>query len=45
MFLPNSPGAGLPSADVQRDAVRRLERAGYQSVWNNEGVGGKDGLA
>jgi hypothetical protein len=29
---------------VQRDAVRRLERAGYQSVWNNEGVGGKDGL-
>jgi hypothetical protein len=43
-FLPNNPGAGLPSADVQRDAVRRLERAGYQSVWNNEGVGGKDGL-
>jgi probable F420-dependent oxidoreductase len=44
VFLPNSPGAGLPSADVQRDAVRRLERAGCQSVWNNEGVGGKDGL-
>lgn len=44
MFLPNNPGAGLPSAEVQRDVVRRLERAGYQSVWNNEGVGGKDGL-
>jgi probable F420-dependent oxidoreductase len=44
VFLPNNPGAALPSAGVQRDAVRRLERAGYQAVWNNEGVGGKDGL-
>jgi hypothetical protein len=44
VFLPTNPGAGLLSADVQRDAARRLERAGYQSVWNNEGVGGKDGL-
>jgi probable F420-dependent oxidoreductase len=44
VFLPNSPGASLPSAEAQRDAVRRLERAGYQAVWNNEGVGGKDGL-
>lgn len=44
VFLPNPPGAGVPSAEVQRDAVRRLERAGYQAVWNNEGVGGKDGL-
>jgi probable F420-dependent oxidoreductase len=43
-FLPNSPGASLPSAEAQREAVRRLERAGYQAVWNNEGVGGKDGL-
>jgi probable F420-dependent oxidoreductase len=43
-FLPNSPGAPLPPAEVQRDAVGRLERAGYQAVWNNEGVGGKDGL-
>jgi alkanesulfonate monooxygenase SsuD/methylene tetrahydromethanopterin reductase-like flavin-dependent oxidoreductase (luciferase family) len=44
VFLPNNPGVGLPSAEVQRDAIRRLERAGYQSVWKNEGVGGKDGL-
>jgi len=44
VFLPNNPGAGLPPAEVQREAVRRLERAGYQAVWNNEGVGGKDGL-
>jgi probable F420-dependent oxidoreductase len=44
VFLPNNPGATLPPAEVQRDAVRRLERAGYRAVWNNEGVGGKDGL-
>jgi probable F420-dependent oxidoreductase len=43
-FLPNNPGASLPPAGLQRDAVRRLERSGYQAVWNNEGVGGKDGL-
>jgi probable F420-dependent oxidoreductase len=43
-FLPNNAGADLPPAEAQRDAVRRLERAGYQAVWNNEEVGGKDGL-
>jgi alkanesulfonate monooxygenase SsuD/methylene tetrahydromethanopterin reductase-like flavin-dependent oxidoreductase (luciferase family) len=43
-FLPNNPGAGLPPVQVQREAVRRLERAGYRATWNNEGVGGKDGL-
>lgn len=44
VFLPNNPGASVPPADVQREAVRRLERAGYRAVWNNEVVGGKDGL-
>jgi probable F420-dependent oxidoreductase len=44
VFLPNSPGSGRQPMDAQRDAVRRLERAGYQAVWNNEGVGGNDGL-
>ncbi|WP_328610248.1 TIGR03620 family F420-dependent LLM class oxidoreductase [Amycolatopsis sp. NBC_00345] len=29
---------------AQRDAVRRLERAGYGAVWTNEVVGGKDAL-
>ena len=43
-FLPNSPGMAQPSAAGQRDAARRLEQAGYQAVWNNEGVGGRDGL-
>lgn len=33
-----------PPADSQRDAVRRLERAGYRAVWTNEVVGGKDAL-
>lgn len=28
-----------PHADLQREAVRRLERAGYQAVWTNEGIG------
>jgi probable F420-dependent oxidoreductase len=30
-----------PPADLQRDVVRRLERAGYRTVWTNE-VLGKD---
>ena len=30
-----------PHADLQRDAVRRLEQAGYRTVWTNE-VLGKD---
>jgi len=32
-----------PSADLQREAVRRLERAGYRAVWTNEVIG-KDAL-
>ncbi|MGQ4512403.1 TIGR03620 family F420-dependent LLM class oxidoreductase [Streptomyces sp. DW26H14] len=32
----------LPTADVQREAARRLERAGYRTAWTNEVVGGKD---
>jgi probable F420-dependent oxidoreductase len=43
-FLPNNPGAALPPAGLQREAARRLEVAGYPAMWNNEGVGGKDGL-
>jgi probable F420-dependent oxidoreductase len=43
-FLPSNPGASLPPVQAQRDAARRLERAGYRAAWNNEGVGGKDGL-
>jgi probable F420-dependent oxidoreductase len=34
---------GAPPADLQRDAVRRLERAGYRAAWTNEGIG-KDAL-
>jgi probable F420-dependent oxidoreductase len=44
-------GAALPvsftnalSIDAQRDAVRRLDRAGYTAVWTNEVIGGKDAL-
>jgi probable F420-dependent oxidoreductase len=35
------PLTSIPHADLQRDAVRRLERAGYRTVWTNE-VLGKD---
>jgi probable F420-dependent oxidoreductase len=31
-----------PSIDRQRDAVRRLEHAGYRTAWSNEPIGGKD---
>ncbi|WP_284748635.1 TIGR03620 family F420-dependent LLM class oxidoreductase [Amycolatopsis sp. RTGN1] len=34
----------IPPAESQREAVRRLERAGYRTVWTNEVVGGKDAL-
>jgi probable F420-dependent oxidoreductase len=34
----------VPPAESQREAVRRLERAGYRTVWTNEVVGGKDAL-
>jgi probable F420-dependent oxidoreductase len=30
------------SVDLQREAVGRLERAGYGAVWANEVIGGKD---
>src|SRR6202046_1398218 len=43
VFLPFSR-TGAASADLQREAVRRLERAGYRATWVNEGVGGKDAL-
>jgi len=43
VFLPFSRTTA-PSADLQREAVRRLERAGYRAVWTNEAVGGKDAL-
>ena len=33
-----------PPIDEQREAARRLERAGYRAVWTNETVGGKDAL-
>ncbi|MCR6485149.1 LLM class flavin-dependent oxidoreductase [Amycolatopsis sp. OK19-0408] len=32
------------SADAQREGARRLEAAGYPTVWTNEVVGGKDAL-
>ena len=35
--------AGTPSANPQRAAVGRLERAGYHAVWTNEVIG-KDAL-
>lgn len=35
--------SSTPTADVQREAVGRLERAGYRAVWTNEVVG-KDAL-
>ncbi|MGF6881807.1 putative F420-dependent oxidoreductase [Nocardia sp. GAS34] len=36
--------AAPPPLDLQRDAVRRLEAAGYRTAWTNE-VPGKDALA
>ena len=41
MCLPVS-FTSAPSADLQREAVGRLERAGYRAAWTNEVVGGKD---
>jgi Luciferase-like monooxygenase len=32
------------SIDRQREAVGRLERAGYRAAWTNEVIGGKDAL-
>lgn len=42
-FLP-SPTAAAAPVDRQRDAVRRLEQAGYTATWVNEAVGGKDAM-
>lgn len=41
--LPVSLTASV-SVPGQRDAVRRLEAAGYRAAWTNETVGGKDAL-
>jgi hypothetical protein len=43
VFLPFSR-TSASSADQQREAVRRFERAGCRAVWTNEAVGGKDAL-
>jgi probable F420-dependent oxidoreductase len=43
-FLPVAGVERLPPIAVQRDAVRRLEGAGYRATWTNEGVGGRDAL-
>jgi probable F420-dependent oxidoreductase len=43
VFLPFSRTSASP-VDLQRDAVRRLEGAGYRAAWTNEAVGGKDAL-
>ena len=43
VFLPFSRTSAI-SADLQRAAVRRLERVGYRATWTNEAVGGKDAL-
>ena len=40
-YLP-IPFTGPPPIDQQREAARRLERAGYPAAWTNETVGGKD---
>lgn len=42
-FLPVPTTSATP-VDLQRDGVRRLERAGYRAMWTNEAVGGKDAL-
>jgi probable F420-dependent oxidoreductase len=42
-YLP-VPFTSAPSIGLQREAVRRLERAGYPAAWTNDPVGGKDSL-
>jgi probable F420-dependent oxidoreductase len=41
VYLP-VPFTSAPPVDLQREAVGRLERAGYRTTWTNETVGGKD---
>jgi probable F420-dependent oxidoreductase len=42
-YLP-MPFTSMPPVSVQREAARRLERAGYPAAWVSEPVGGKDPL-
>jgi probable F420-dependent oxidoreductase len=42
-YLP-VPFTSAPAVSLQREAVGRLERAGYPAAWVNETVGGKDPL-
>jgi probable F420-dependent oxidoreductase len=42
-YLP-IPFTSAPPIGLQREAARRLERAGYPAAWTNETVGGKDPL-
>jgi len=42
-YLP-VPFTSVPPVHLQREAVSRLERAGYRTAWTNETVGGKDPL-
>ena len=43
VYLP-MPFTSVPPVGLQREAVGRLERAGYRATWVNETVGGKDPL-
>ena len=43
VYLP-VPFTSTPPVSRQREAVARLERAGYRTAWVNETVGGKDPL-
>ena len=44
VFMPGPILEGIVTAELRRQAVRRLEQAGYRMAWNNEGVADKDGL-
>ncbi|MFI5801083.1 LLM class flavin-dependent oxidoreductase [Streptomyces sp. NPDC051677] len=45
VYLDTRLGRVLPSAEVQRQALARVEDLGYGSAWTNEAVGGKDVFA
>jgi alkanesulfonate monooxygenase SsuD/methylene tetrahydromethanopterin reductase-like flavin-dependent oxidoreductase (luciferase family) len=40
-YLP-VPFNRVPPVDLQREAARRLELAGYRAAWTNETLGGED---
>lgn len=40
--MPSIGLSSVPPVDLQRAAVRKLEKAGYRNGWANEGVGAKD---